>query len=320
MAHGFMVPKGGAQGIAQEFSEIRRQQANTRGANNFESAVIGSGGMTVKSGGAVRLLDDNGVVSTLLELGFLFQADPLTGAAVQISNGQILMWGNLYGNPDNYGRLMTDPGDANLTRWFPPFSDGTGNENSITIQGRREGLPGNLWVYSDGSITLRVQDDDGTRIGGLNLAADRVDIDANKLGLYSLPTTSSGPNVHLGMVGGEWTAAYVTSSERYKQDIVDAPIDATAPLRWRPRWWRDRSEVAAIGDDADFHHGFIAEEIAEESPACVRYDDEGRPDSLRQMHMLAEVVALCQAQQTQIDELARQNADLTARLEALEAT
>ncbi len=298
MAGGFMVPKTGAQGIAQEFSEIKRQQANTRGANDFESAVAGAGGLTVKGGGAIRLLDEQDRVSTLLELGFIFQADPQSGAAVQISNGQMLMWGNLYGNPENFGRLMTDPGDDNITRWFPPFSDGDGNQNSITIQGRRPGQAGQVWVYTDG----------------------RMNISAPALGLYELPTTSSGANLHLGMVGGEWTVAWVTSSERYKQDIVDAPIDPTAPLRWRPRWWRDRNEVEAIGDDADFHHGFIAEEIHEESPSCVRLDDEGRPDSLRQMHMLAEVVALCQAQQQQIDALTAENADLTTRLAALEAS
>lgn len=246
--------------------------------------------------------------------------DPDTGSRIQLARGYLAFWDDYDNQPDQYGLILCDPGAGlNILRQFPPFSDGTGLGNSFTMQGRRDGLPGNGWWYADGSLNMRVQDDDAELVGLATLGAARVDITANHLGLYGLPTTSSGPNVHLGMVAGEWTAALVTSSRRYKQDIDDAPIDDTAPLRWRPRAWRDRNEVDVVGDDADVHHGFIAEEIHDESPACVRLDDQGRPDSLRQMHMLAEVVALCQAQQKQLDEQASQLANLTARLEDMEA-
>lgn len=327
MAGGFMVPKTGAQGIAQKFSDIERQQAATRGANDFESAVIGADGITVKDGGAIRLLDGNGIVSTLLELGFLFQGDPLSGAAVQLSNGQILMWGDLYGNPDNYGRLMTDPGDVNVTRWFPPFSDGTGNENSITIQGRRPGQSGNLWAYSDGSMTLRVQDDAGTKIGSLNLAADVINLEANQLRPYGLDFTGGGTPLVMEVVGGAPVIKLSSSALKLKQDVETYDVDPELALQIRSVLFRDRSAVQEKGDDAPFIVGVIADELDELGLTYfVDYDEDGEVRGARYDRIWIALLSLAKhehaerlALQERVDEQDTLIATLTARLDALEA-
>ncbi|EFQ82694.1 hypothetical protein HMPREF0063_11903 [Aeromicrobium marinum DSM 15272] len=315
MAGGFVVPKTGEAGVAETIVEVQRQQANTRSANDFESAVIGAGGITVKDGGGVVLLDSEGRPVTQIREGSIVADDPDTGAALMYFGGSLFMWDDRAGNPEGFGQIYTDPGaGSRLVRIFPPHDPAaSGLENSLTLQGTGDAAAGNAWMYSDGQITLRVQNAGGTRVGTLSLAAARVDIDANHLGLYSLPTTSSGANLHLGTVGGQFTVALVTSSERYKQDIADAEIDPDAVLRWVPRTWRDKHDVAAVGDDAAEHVGFIAEEIHAETPEFVNLDDEGRPDSLKYDRMVAGLHAVVKAQAELLDELKARVASLEAQ-------
>lgn len=286
---GYQSQPEGMQWVIDKFAAIESLLSSMSGANGLESATI---------------VGPDGFVAY----------DATTGSRVQIRQGEILLWDDYDNNPYNYGRIIVDPGaGSNYFRWFPPFSDGTGSENSFTAQGRRSGTPGNVWVYSDGQITLRVQNPDATLTGRAYFGASAVDFETDGVfGLYGLPTTSATANLTLGYVGADWTVARVTSSRRYKTEIADAEIDPGDVLSWRPRTWRDRSEVDAVGDDAAEHIGFIAEEIHAETPEFVVLDAEGRPDALKYDRMVAGLHAVVKHQAEQI-------ADLTARLNALEA-
>ncbi|MEV0646108.1 tail fiber domain-containing protein [Phytomonospora sp. NPDC050363] len=108
-----------------------------------------------------------------------------------------------------------------------------------------------------------------------------------------------------------------TSASKYKQDVEAPDLDslADAALRLRPRKWRDRAEVAENPDTTRRYLGFIAEEVSEDGLDILvtRDAESGEAEGLAYGQISAPIVALVQRQQRQI-------ADLTARLEALEAS
>jgi hypothetical protein len=115
---------------------------------------------------------------------------------------------------------------------------------------------------------------------------------------------------------GAWT---VFSDARLKTDVTNAENNLAAALKLRPvnfRWKGDGTE--------DF--GLIAQEVREVLPKLVTGDES--KDSLTLNYSQLSVVAIgaIQEQQAQrnadraeIDRLARQNAELNARLAAIEA-
>lgn len=239
------------------------------------------------------------------------------GSRIYLSNGRIWLWDDYNRWPETPGLIMADPGAGiNYLRIIPPFSDGSGYENSFTLQGRRPGETGHAWIYSDGTIQIRSQEPDGTLTGAVRISgalatmqAGRIELNANHLGLYSLPTTSAAANLHLGTVGGQWTVAYITSSRRYKQDIEDIEVDPQAVLAWRPRSWRDKNDVAAVGDEAKRHIGFIAEEVEQSgTPEFVTRDDEDRADGLLYDRMTIGLHAVARHHEDRIAELEAENA------------
>jgi len=107
---------------------------------------------------------------------------------------------------------------------------------------------------------------------------------------------------------GAWTAV---SDARLKFDVTTAEGNLAAALKLRPvnfRWKGDGTE--------DF--GLIAQEVREVLPKLVTGDES--KDSLTLNYSQLSVVAIgaIQEQQARIDALARENADLKARLERLE--
>ena len=68
----------------------------------------------------------------------------------------------------------------------------------------------------------------------------------------------------------------IVSSQRYKKDIEDLTEDTSVLHNFRPRTFKYISE----GDDAKTAYGFIAEELEEQSPTLVGYNEEGLPQSI----------------------------------------
>lgn len=254
--------------------------------NNLRSASIGEGGLRIRNGGGIQVEDGGSLIATY-------------------PNGQAAVYFGSLVPEDTYesGLLIADiEGDSRT--WFAQLDSGIfvsrlGGE-SILIES-----DGNVYTHADGGLDL--QGDSYVSIYTPTVAR----INTPLLGLYSLPTTSSGANLFLGYVGADWTVAYITSSRKYKQDIEDLVVDPEAVLRWRPRTWRDKAEVEKIGDAAATHVGFIAEEIADETPEFAIMDDEGEPDALKYDRMVAGLLAVVQQQQEQIK-------DLKTRVETLE--
>lgn len=229
------------------------------------------------------------------------------------SGGITVKGGSIIGEYPNgveglaFGRHMTTSGGDHYLLDGLVINDRDGVERVSLYQFTDDSPTGPIFVSRISGESAQL---DGTT-DAMVTSPNQVVIYAPQVAITGIPTTSSAANLHMGTVGGAYTIATVTSSERYKQDIADFDIDPDAVLRWRPRTWRDRTDVEATGDDAIEHVGFIAEEIHDETPEFVVCDDEGRPDSLKYDRMVAGLLAVVQRQAEQI-------ADLTARVETLE--
>lgn len=287
--------------------------------------------------------------ATIYKRGLTILSESNNGKAF-LGDGSIAMWDDYVANPNGFGRIYTDPVEGqNYMRWFPPYSSGNGQQNSVTMRGASPDLPGAFWVYTDGAALIDADQavhlnagtsahvhagtsayltaDDAVQVtagGQFFVDADSMSLLTNgDLRIYELPTTGSAANIRLDPA----TAAigYVTSSLRYKQDVEDLDIDVDAFLKLRPRSWRDKGEVERDPDTARRNVGFIAEEVDELGLPFVDYDGEDRPDALQYDRFTAGAVKVMQRQQSQIAtqaaeiaELKAANAAILDRLEALE--
>ena len=291
MAGGYNHSPDGMAGFAAKIAGLQRQIDALRSAAGLTSAVIGKGGILVKDGGRVTTID------------------AATGAQTQFGQGRISLWQDAVSRPDAFGLIYSDPGaENNVFRIFPPHDSGTGLENSVTLQGRSATDPGNYWVYTDGELNLS----GGT---GTNLADGvRISLAASRIELYNIPSVAS-PSYQLGynFDGTNWSVVFVTSSRRYKQDIEAADLDPDAVLGIRPVTFRDIASVEKSGVDAPVNFGVIAEELHDLGlgDLLVTYKD-GEPDAVKYDRIGLALVPAIKRQAEQI-------ADLTARLEALEA-
>ncbi|RLV54840.1 tail fiber domain-containing protein [Aeromicrobium phragmitis] len=282
MAGGFPPsrPEGDAA-IARIVQALRRDVDALKASAGILSAVIGSGGVTVKDGGGMSI-----------EAGGFLRA--------YHSNGEGAIYFGALLPEDTYesGLLLADLlGAARF--WVAQRDDGVFEVVSRADRTRLVG--GEVFVGDSDTTTL-------TRLRG-----QEIRISTGHLSVYDLPTTSAAANLHLGTVGGQWTVAYITSSRRYKQDIEDLDVDPLAVLKWQPRTWRDKTDVAAVGGEAKRHIGFIAEEVDEAgTPEFVIHDDEGLADGLAYDRMTIGLHAVDKYQQKQIE-------DLRAELEAVRA-
>lgn len=240
--------------------------------------------------------------------------DRETGARLTLNAAQLKMWPNYGSSPEVFSLFQTDWTASRMSRWFGPAADAFRAANSISIQGAAAGTPGNIWIYTDGRAQINAE-------GGIDL------VTGGSLRIYDLPTTGSAANLRLDAAGGSPVIYYVTSSQRYKEDVADAVIDPVEVLQLRPRTWVDKGTIDRLGEageevDVARNVGFIAEEV-DELPSMrqfVDYDDEGRPDAIQYDRLTVAMYGLAVAQQAQLDAQADQLAALTARLDALEAS
>jgi len=106
------------------------------------------------------------------------------------------------------------------------------------------------------------------------------------------------------------------SSRRFKEDIHDMGEASSGLLRLRPVTFRYK-EASADGV-RPVQYGLIAEEVAEVHPDLVVYSRTGEVETV-QYHKLAPMLLNeLQKQHRRIDALQAENAELKARLEAVE--
>ncbi|TSD68141.1 tail fiber domain-containing protein [Aeromicrobium piscarium] len=258
--------------------------------------IVDGGGLSIADGGGIRVTDSGAIIVS--GQGSLEARD---GSAIRARypNGQAAMVFGRLTPEDLYdmGLLLRSPeGEAKM--WFARMADETFAFTSVAERN----------VIGNDSSALT------------SLRGQEVRLSTPQLSLYELPTTSSAANLHLGTVGGKWTVAYISSSRRYKRDIADLAIDPDAVKRWRPRTWRDKADVDAVGDNAAHHIGYIAEEIADAgTPELVVHDAEGQIDGLAYDRMTVGLHALAMQQEQRIVDLEAENAVLRDRLAAIEA-
>jgi hypothetical protein len=106
---------------------------------------------------------------------------------------------------------------------------------------------------------------------------------------------------------------YASSSRERKQDITGAEINVDAVLEIEPKFFRYISAVEELGDQAPIELGMIAEDLHD--AGLTQLVDYGKNGSIEGIHYSMYVTALQAVARHQ----ATQIADLTARLEALEA-
>ena len=105
-----------------------------------------------------------------------------------------------------------------------------------------------------------------------------------------------------------------TSSARYKTDIQPAAVDTAAMRRVEIVTYLHQDGGGRV------ELGGIAEQVAEQGlEHLVIRDADGRPDAIDRAAFTFAVLALAQEQAARLDTQAAQIADLTARIDALEA-
>ena len=309
--------------IAETLAGLQRQIDQIRSATgSLENATVGERGIDFRKTGAARFYDANDNLGLILESAGFEVIDPVTFSKMQIRNGRILMWDGADDNGTPGSIQVDQAAGRNTLRIFPPSDSGTGLENSITVQGRGESTAGNVWVYTDGGLQLSANTAFLTTPTSLTVDTGRaVILTGGELGLYELPTTSDPANLRLDTIGGKFTVGFVTSSQRYKQDIEDAAFDPREVLQLRPRTWRDKNEVEGDPQTTKRPVGFIAEEV-HDLVSCrplVELNSDGEPDGLKYDRFAAAHQSVLVHHDERIALLEAENADLRARLEALDA-
>ncbi len=99
------------------------------------------------------------------------------------------------------------------------------------------------------------------------------------------------------------------SSERYKEDIHDMDEASTSLMRLRPVTFHYKEEYDA--GDGELQYGLIAEEVADEFPDLVVYNEDGTPETVK-YHLLVTLLLNELQKQYQVNQ---EQAAAVARLE-----
>lgn len=283
---GYGVPKEGIEWLKERLTGIERQVNELRSSAGILSAIIGKGGIRVKDGGSIAIQDGGGILVT--EDGFITTIGGTIRAVHETTGAALAYFGKLIGGSYKSG-LLTSDDDGDPFFWAAQMVDDTK-------------------VLHFGGEKARVD------------ATDNIILNTPSLRLYGLPTTGAAANVRLETSTGTPVLQFVTSSRRYKTDIVDADIDPADVLKLRPRVWRDKGEVERDGDNARLNIGFIAEEVndLESLRLAVDYNADGEPDALQYERIPTGLVVLAQHQQERIEALEATVANLSERLAATE--
>jgi hypothetical protein len=348
----------------------RRGEATSVGARGMRfhsggSATFeGGGGIIVRDGGDV-VVEDGGSLSAEYPSGrAATKFGPLTLESTGAPDGHGLL---VQADDDSNGRDIFRAKYVNSQRivWIgqTPGSDASGAVDEFTADAAALGLHAHgdelrlqthagadLLMYVNGNANMLVDNEWDANVTGnldfdmqgtaliqsntsMQLLCEGTAALGGTTGTFLQPASGGvSANVHMDTATGR--IRYVVSSERYKTDIQDLPVDTAAVLQMRPRTWQPlpptqqcpewlhalhgedecRSGEAGTPVAGPRHVGFIAEELdAIGLGAFVSRDTEGLPDGIHYDRLTAAVIPVLQAQQQQI-------AALTARLDALEST
>lgn len=275
----------------------------------LESAAISKGGLRIRDGGSLTVMDGGEV-------------------RVQGRGGQEIVFdeGTMFLRRDaadvRYGRVSAGAaiGGQRSAIWvIPPARDEVGAdiENAIIVEGRGVGSStvGNIFLDTLGELNASSGGDTFIDAGGMMTVRGTTNLFLNAGGnvfIKTAGTTSAAANCFISSVGGLATLFQVSSSRRYKVDIVDHHSDPAALLDMRPVSWRDRAEVEADPETTNRYVGFIAEEVDGLGlTEYVTYNDAGVPESVAYDRLTVGLLDVVRTQAAQIAWLAEKVAALT---------
>lgn len=227
--------------------------------------------------------------------------------AVYAANAHALNASDISGLNDQEFRLRAASDDAHGIGWF-------GGSSSFRNTGFAPDGP-IVFGYAGGAL--------GTSVNGNGVIALQWN-GAGNVGIGTAPGAGfSGyrlqlPNTASPAGQGRANAWVTYSSGAYKEDIqtLSDPLTTLSRLRGVQFTWKD-----ALPDGTRKHDvGFIAEEVAAVVPELVTRTPDGAATGLDYGKVVPITVEAIKAQQAEIAALKAANAELTARLESIEAT
>jgi hypothetical protein len=332
-----LQPPGSLGWLVAQLRGLMDRVRALENAAPLRSASISEGGLAIKDGGNLTIQDGGDVVvrdggDVIIEEGGSFRslwADGTPGAA----------FGPLWLDADpevteSIGLLVqASAADASRDVFRAKTVLGTGSKEVYVGQADNAGNVDVFFVYSDsthisGDNGISVEAPSGQIVveAGANLFLKGAEVFAQ------IPNITGSANLAIGGSPTTYGALRrIGSSLRYKVDVepldlshlsADEIVDALQGVTWRDRGMVEEDPGTTLRIP-----GHIAEELHDAGlGAFVVYDEQGRPDAISYDRLTA---ALAQALRTTRDETAQllatvtaqgeAIADLTARLEALEA-
>ena len=177
-------------------------------------------------------------------------------------------------------------------------------------------------IFTDGLIsTLGNIGANGTITGTTGLAGGTLAIagTANMNGLlYNLghATTTNAANVYMNPSSS--LIALVTSSERYKVEILSETIPLDSVMTLAPKTWIDKAEFEANENSSNGLKrilGVIAEDVAQIpvlKDLLVNYNEQGQPDSVNYDRVAVALIPLLKDHETRLAKLEGANGTTTS--------
>ena len=313
-AVGSRAMRSNTSGFVNTAIGYRAMENNTTG---FHNVAIGmqtlfynvNGGNNTAVGRGALFANTAGYGNTAL--GETALASNTTGSD-NVAHGEVAMFNNttgymnvglgeasLYNNTT--GRMNTAVGRASL------FLNVTGSEN--TTLGYRAGrnllLDDNISIGNEGT---------GTDSGTIRIGTSGTHSSSFIAGIRG--TTTGNADAIAVLIDSAGQLGTVSSSRRYKEDIVDMGDETDRLLDLRPVLFRYRSRN--VEGNAPLEYGLIAEEVAEVFPELVVYDDKRRPETVKYHLLSSMLLNELQKNDARDKELKTEVAALKAQLARLE--
>ena len=243
--------------------------------------------------------------------------DPESGTRIQLARAFLQFVTD--SAPNAGSNLSSLEGEAILQAWAR--SGTIFGETALRLVGKGESTSGAAILRTDGDVFIQSSNPEtGATTGSINLIASQVNIEADQICPYGMTYTGAGTPIVMEVVGGAPVMKLSSSAAKFKQDVETYEVDPETVLAIRTVLFRDRSAVEERGDDAPKIVGVIADELHDLGLThFVDYDENGEVRGARYDRIWIALLSLAKHEHAARLDLEAKVADLTARLEALEA-
>lgn len=188
---------------------------------------------------------------------------------------------------------------------------------SISYRGFSAGN-GKVHIWDDVVETNMIYASSGKYLS-IGAYGDTVSIEGTMQSYSTYSTTTTGDaNVHIGSAGNfRRTSGSLRKLKRNISDIKDSSVDAHLLYGARPRQFIYKDGYLSNEDSRNGKYipGFVVEELMEDYPIAVEYDDNGEPENWGARFFIAPMLQLIQEQHKEIEEIKEQIKNLTEKRE-----